>query len=277
MNEDNTSHDFNKGQKQAKTESKKGLGLFNKKNSKTTYNHSSDFNHVDKNSMAKKLKKYVGKISRWVKRNSVTTTIVLFATILTIGAIAYHFYTKPQISVLNTDNHVVAEYESKLSDLQKAVSADSGSATAHKNYAIALYVTGNLDAAKNEYEAVVKIDGKDATAYNNLGNTYRDLHKYDKAKSAYEKAIEISPTTINPYVNLANMQFYPMDDSSAAIATYKKALKAMPNNNSVSLLLGIAYEKSGKTTEAKQTFQDILSRDGKDKAAQAGLDRLNKK
>ncbi|PKL30723.1 hypothetical protein CVV43_05535 [Candidatus Saccharibacteria bacterium HGW-Saccharibacteria-1] len=293
MNEDNTSPSTNEGEKttvnkseiktSSNTNTKKKFSLFGKKSvkaNKQTSQHGSTVHGAEIHHVAPKqkndLKKGLNSVAKWVKKNSLITTVVLLLVILTIGAIAWYLNTRPQPRTLNTNNQVITEYKSKLPELQKAVSADNNSAAAHKNYAVALYVTGNYEAAKNEYEAAVKLDGKDSTTYNNLGNTYRDLGKYDKAKTAYEKAFEISPTSINPYVNLANIQLYTLNDNNAAIATYQKALKAMPNNNQISLLLGIAYEKAGKTTEAKQTYQDILTRNAEDKAAKAGLDRLNK-
>lgn len=92
---------------------------------------------------------------------------------------------------------------------------------------------------------------------------------------AYKKAIEINKTAINPYVNLANIQLYTQDDADAAIDTYKQALRAIPdNNNDFETLLAVAYEQKGDKESAKNTYQNILSRDAENKAAQAGLERL---
>jgi len=274
MNDKNGSHDFvgknNVAEPMVDNIIKKRRGLFSKKTNnpaKLSYKAAKP---------KKSLKSFFACIGRWIKRNKLVTLAIILLILLAIGAAIWHVKTQPKPRVLTANNQVITEYKSKLPELQKAANANNSNATAHKNYAVALYVTGNYEAAKNEYETVVKLDSKDATAYNNLGNTYRDLGRYDKAKTAYEKSFEINSTSINPYVNLANIQLYSQNDSNGAINTYKKALKAMPNNNQVSLLLGIAYEKAGKTTEAKQTYQDILSRDANDKAAKAGLNRLNK-
>ena len=88
---------------------------------------------------------------------------------------------------------------------------------------------------------------------------------------AYKKAIEINKTAINPYVNLANIQLYTQDDADAAIDTYKQALRAIPYNNDFETLLAVAYEQKGDKESAKNTYQNILSRDAENKAAQAGL------
>lgn len=288
MNDDNNSPNNDFGGKNhednTKSSSKNKLKFFKKsknndnpKSNKTTDTVSHSAGYDQATSKSKKTgNNFIKNTVKFVKNNKLIFLVILIFVIGIAGVSVWYFKSQPQARVLDTNNQVITEYKNKLPELKKAASADANSAAARKNYAVALYVTGNFEAAKNEYEAVVKIDGKDSTAYNNLGNTYRDLGKYDKAKTAYEKSFEINPTSINPYVNLANIQLYTLDNSNDAIATYKKALKAMPNNNQISLLLGMAYEKAGKTTEAKQTFQDILSRNADDKAAKAGLDRLNK-
>lgn len=169
---------------------------------------------------------------------------------------------------------VAAEYQERLPELEKEVEDNPESAEARKKYAVALYATGEKDLAEKQYEEVVKINDQDGVAYNNLGNAYRDNKKTDKAIEAYKKAIEINKTAINPYVNLANVQLYTQDDADAAIETYKQALRTIPNNNDFETLLAVAYEQKGDKESAKNTYQNILSRDAENKAAQAGLERL---
>lgn len=169
---------------------------------------------------------------------------------------------------------VAAEYQERLPELEKEVEDNPESAEARKKYAVALYATGEKGLAEKQYEEVVKINDQDGVAYNNLGNAYRDNKKTDKAVEAYKKAIEINKTAINPYVNLANVQLYTQDDADAAIETYKQALRAIPNNNDFETLLAVAYEQKGDKESAKNTYQNILSRDAENKAAQAGLERL---
>lgn len=209
------------------------------------------------------------------KRLSIIIALVLVVAIagLVWWFVAQNNNTNKRIS----SGEVSAEYERRLPELEQAAKNNPNDAAARKNYAVALYATGDLDKARDEYEAAVKINDKDATAYNNLGNIYRDLNNANKAVESYRKSLEINNTSINTYVNLANLQLYTQNNKDAAIATYKDGLKVLPNNEQLQLLLGIAYEQADQVDNAKQTYQSILARNGDNAAAKANLDRLNNK
>lgn len=171
---------------------------------------------------------------------------------------------------------VAAEYRARLSDLKQATKDEPDNATARKDYAVALYATGYLKRAISEYESAININEKDANAYASIGNIYRDLEKYDKAIDYYNKSLEYNSAALNTYINLAAVQLYSLNDADAAIATYERGLEALPDNESLHLLVAIAQEKKGDTDAAIKTYQAILSRDSENAAARANLDRLNK-
>lgn len=210
----------------------------------------------------------------WPKRHKKVALGLTAIALVALGAwFAYGTLTREKAVI---DNPVANQYREKLPELKKAANEKKTDVTAQREYAIALYATGDVKAAKTYYEKAVGLNDKDATLQNNLGNTYRDLGEIDKAVSAYKKAIELSPKLLNPYVNLANVQLYSQDRADDAIATYKNALKAMPDNDQIQLLLGLAYEKKGDLTSAKQTYESILADDPDNAGARANLDRLNK-
>lgn len=214
-------------------------------------------------------------ITNWVNRHKVSASIIVILFVAGIvGGILW-------LNAGNDDkrvpaSEVAAEYQKRLPELEDAVKSSPKDASVRKNYAVALYATGDFEKAKQQYEAAVKLNDKDSTAYNNLGNVYRDLKNADKAVESYKKSIELNSKSINTYVNLANVQLYTLNKADDAIATYKSGLKALPNNEQLELLLGIAYEQSGDTARAKQTYQNILSRNGENVAAKANIERLNK-
>lgn len=222
----------------------------------------------------KRPKKRRPSVVSWVKTHKVISSII--AVLLVAGIIAgVLVYSARQNDKKAPASEVVAEYQKRLPDLASEVKNKPNDASARKNYAVALYATGDLHKARQQYEKAVDINDKDSTAYNNLGNVYRDLKNNDKAVEAYKKSIELNSKSINTYVNLANVQLYVLDKADDAIATYKSGLKALPNNEQLELLLGLAYEHSGDTAKAKQTYQNILSRNGENVAAKANLERLN--
>lgn len=205
----------------------------------------------------------------------VTTVAVII--LLIIGGVIWWKVDHKQEPVKQPASAVSAEFKKQLPSLEKATKQHPNDPEAHKNYAVALYATGDPTKASKEYETVVKLSPKDATAYNNLGNAYRDLHETDKAVAAYQQSIKLNSKSVNTYANLANVQLYTLNKPDDAIATYQQGLKALPNNSQLQLLLGLAYEVKGDTTQAKQTYQNILSHDSSNTAARANLDRLNGK
>lgn len=200
------------------------------------------------------------------------SVVVLLAL---VGMVAF-MATRDNDDVKVSKNPVVQEYQQQLPALKKKASDNAKNPSAHIDYAVALYATGNIKQAKQEYEKATKLDSKNATVFNNLGNAYRDLGDTDKAIETYEQAIALNPKLINPYFNLANIQLYSQKDADAAIKTYQKALTALPDNEQVLLSLGIAYEQKNDKTKAKQVYLSILAKDADNAAAKANLDRLNK-
>lgn len=229
-----------------------------------------DTNLVRKANTAKKVKNLI-------KKNAFAV-IVIFSIVL-LGLIALFIYLQfcPRTKTLSSNNQVISEYKSKLIDLKKDVEKDSSNLSAHKNYAIALYVTKKYDLAIKEYEAALKIDSDDSVTFNNLGNVYRDIKNYDKAVESYKKAIEKDSELVNPYINLANVQLYSKKDSNAAISTYKNALEKIPNNSQIEILLGSTYEYLGQVDEARLIYENILAHDSENIPAKSNLERMNKR
>lgn len=214
----------------------------------------------------------------YIKSHKLKSFLVAFIVVALItGAIIF-------INILNNNgnkrvfsdnnNPVVKEYQEKLPELKSNAESKPDDLSARKSYAVALYATGNYSEAEKQYEAATKISSNDSSLYNNLGNAYRDNGKTDQAIASYKKAIELNKTSINPYVNLANLQLYTKSDADAAISTYKQALEALPNNDQIELLLGIAYEEKGDKDNAKSTYQNILSRSENNQAAKSRLEKL---
>jgi len=212
---------------------------------------------------------------RWGRKKSLLIVIALIVIVI-LGVVIWHA-THRQAPVRQPASAVSAEFKKQLPSLEKAVKQHPNDAEARKNYAVALYATGDPAAAKDQYEQAVKINPKDALAYNNLGNVYRDLHDTSKAVAAYKTSIKLNPKSLNTYANLANVQLYTQNKPDDAIATYQQGLTALPNNSQLQLLLGLAYEQKGDTAKAKQTYQNILAHDANNAAAKANLDRLTGK
>ena len=208
------------------------------------------------------------------KKLQLVVAVIVVIILVIVGVIVWR-KTHEQAPIKQPASAVSAQYAKQLDSLAKAVDKTPKSADARKNYAVALYATGDPAGAAKQYEAAVKINPKDADAYNSLGNAYRDTHNVGGAVKAYQQAIKLASGNINAYANLASVQLYTQKDTDAAIATYKQGLKALPNNSQLQLLLGLAYQQAGNTAAAKQTYQAILAHDPTNAAASASLKQLD--
>lgn len=216
------------------------------------------------------------KLRRFTRHHPWASVAVVVAVgVIITGAIV--LANRGDMKVANTasNNPVTAEYKKQLPELKSAAQKSPNSAVAHKNYAVALYAVGDLKGARDEYKKATKLKANDSTAWNNLGNAYRDLGDNDAAINAYQKALDLDQSAVNTYVNLANLQLYTLNKPNDAIATYKKAVSHLPDNEQLQLLLALAYEQAGNTVSAKQTLQNILAKNPDNSAAKANLARIS--
>lgn len=192
--------------------------------------------------------------------------------VLLIGLIIWMVASEDEPPLSN--NPIVASYQQQLPALQEEAANKPDDAKAQSDYAVALYATGDINKAKNQYETAVNLDPNNATLRNNLGNTLRDLEDYDGAVKRYQEALAIDPKLLNSYMNLANLYLYTLDKADLAIKTYEDALQNLPGNQELQVLLGIAYEQSGNNQKAKATYEAVLEANPNNAGAQAGLQRV---
>jgi len=210
----------------------------------------------------------------WAEKHKIISIIIIGVIFLFIaGTVIIAIMSRNEPAEVK-QTAIGLEYQQKLPELKESVEKSPNDATARKNYGVALYATGDLDGAKEQYEEAAKLDDKDAVVLNNLANTYRDLGQVDKAIDTYKKSIEINPKSLNTYANLANVQLYSKDKPQDAIATYKAGLEEMPENTQLQQLLAVAYEQSKDTENARKTYEEILSNDPENVAAKAAIERL---
>ena len=170
----------------------------------------------------------------------------------------------------------VENYKKQLPVLAQTVEKNISDPVAHKNYAVALYATGDVQKAYDQYQAAIKLNGSDPILYNNLGNVARDLSKFDEAITAYQKAISLNSKTINSYVNLANLYIFTLNKVDLGIEVYTNALVKNPGNVDLQVQLAIAYEQQSNFKEALTIYNSILKEHPGNAAAVAGLARANK-
>lgn len=209
-------------------------------------------------------------------RKYLIPAIIVIVLIIVIALIVNAVSKRTAVKQYTTNTQISQQYQKQLPELKSAVDKNKEDGGARKNYAVALYATGDVEAAKTQYEEAIKIDPKDALAHNNLGNMQRELKDYDGAIASYRKAIELNPKSLNPYVNLGNVLLYSKNQPKEAIAVYQSGLKELPQNTQLESLLATAYERDNNIEGAKGIYNEILKRDPNSELAKTNLDRLNK-
>lgn len=210
----------------------------------------------------------------WYRQRKKLLLAVAVLLAIAIALIVLIFVLNKEDKDAPSDNPIVASYQKQLPGLSKKVNDEPDNAQARQDYAVALYATGDVKGAKEQYEKLVELSPKDASARNNLGNVFRDLGEYENAVKSYQEAIKLDSKQVNAYTNLANLYIYTLDKADLGIKTYQDALKNMPDNQEIRVLLGIAYEQNGDKASAKQAFEEALQADANNSAAKAGLTRV---
>ena len=225
----------------------------------------------------KKGKKILKKISEKISKKKLVV-LILLAFVVGSGSFAtYKIIQKKRQAALAIEQptSLIDIYRNELPELEKKVAQNGDDPKALRDYAVALYATGDVQKAKDGYLKEAKVNGKDPILYNNLANAYRDGGQYDDAISAYQKSIELDAKNPTPYINLANLYIYTLKKADLGIEIYNKGIAANPDNMDLEVLLGMAYAQSGDKEKAKAAFEAVLKKKPDNAAAKAGLDRLN--
>jgi len=224
---------------------------------------------------------YVGKITRswqafkaWVPRHPRKSFVFALAGILIVSGLTGWIINQNSDKTSDQPKNPIArQFKEQLPSLKQKAEKNPSNFDAQRDYAVALYATGDTKEAKERYERALRIR-KDATTYNNLANAQRDLGNYNDAIETYKKAIAANPKLVNPYTNLANIQMYSLGKTDDAIETYRQALKEVPNDPSLQVLLALAYERKGDIPSAKQTLKSAQASHPDDRNIQANLARI---
>lgn len=210
----------------------------------------------------------------WVPRHPRKTFIISLTGILVVsGLVGWIFSRDSEVVSDQPKNPIARQFKAQLPSLKQKAEKNPSSFEAQRDYAVALYATGETRQAEARYERALRIR-KDATTYNNLANAQRDLGNFEEAVDTYKKAIAANPKLVNPYTNLANIQLYSLDKADDAIDTYRQALKEIPNDPQLQVLLALAHEKKGDIPSAKQILKSAQAANPENKNIQTNLARI---
>ena len=201
--------------------------------------------------------------------------VAIVAVVFLIAAILIASNKKPIVVNQSSGNTLVDSYKTDLPTLEATLQKDPNNVTAIRNYAVALYATGDLESAKAQYLHEKELNPNDAVLYNNLGNIYRDSGEYQLAVDSYQKSVDLDKNQVNVYANLANLYIYTMKQPDLGYGVYTKGIENSPANKVALLLqLGNAYKDAGLKDKAIDVYNQILAVDANNVAAKAALESL---
>ncbi len=98
-----------------------------------------------------------------------------------------------------------------------------------------------------------------AGAHYKIGLSYYNENKIQKAYIEFQKALEINPNDKEVLNAIGIIHLLHFEDLEKASEYFKKALKIDPDFSEAYNNLGVAYEKTGKTDEAIESYKKATS------------------
>ena len=127
-------------------------------------------------------------------------------------------------------------------------------------------------AAADAYQKYLAIKPNEPTIHFDLGYTYSALGRPADARLEFQKAIDLDPNMAEAYASLGLILID--SDPPAAVAPLTKLSQLQPDQARSHFLLGLAFERSGKSLDAISNYQDALKLDPKDFDAHFALARV---
>ncbi len=127
---------------------------------------------------------------------------------------------------------------------------------AHYQLGLALYGSGNFEAATAHYAEALRLDPTDI-AHNNLGVILSRQGNYEAAAAHYAEALRLNPDYLDSHYNLGMIRSRQERFEEAA-AQYAETLRLNPGFASAHNNLGIDFFRQGKLAEAAAHYTEAL-------------------
>jgi len=134
---------------------------------------------------------------------------------------------------------------------------------------------GNLQSAIAHFHAALQLSNQQllrATAFSNLGSSYRVSGNYDAARENFMAALRMDPENTVSLIGLG-LVAQKTGDFAAASDYYSRATKSQPWNITY-ILLAQALQKAGRAADAKAAMEMAKQAPGDLQAAQQYADHL---
>lgn len=218
--------------------------------------------------------------------------------LLFIGALVWEMRPKPSVPAPARAGASAAQTGQAAADGPTAPPpADqraSGEFVDRSRAGTAAFLTGDLNAAKQQFERALEHKPDDPEALNSLGQVLDHAGDIEGAVARFERAIQLAPDKWTYHFNLAHAvgrqaqweraateyreaaRLFPEDyatqynlamalhhqgKDAAAIPEFERAIQLAPSESSFHIALGNSYQRIGKLAEARKEFETYLELD----------------
>lgn len=155
-------------------------------------------------------------------------------------------------------------YEEAIEEYRKAISADPNFADAFRNLANVYYYLGRYEEAKPLLARFIALTPEPTAALmaavSTLGELERQIGNFEQSFDYDLRAIELDPQNDSQVHIMANT-YNNAGEADKAIAIYRAAVAAMPNNAFFDRSLGRILEQEGRLEEALVAYEDAARKD----------------
>jgi predicted O-linked N-acetylglucosamine transferase (SPINDLY family) len=157
---------------------------------------------------------------------------------------------------------VLGRHEGALASYDAAIALAPGIPQAHNNRGNALRKLQRLEVAVASFDQAIALDPGYAVAYHNRGATLVDLQRYDAALASFDAALALRPDNAETHNSRGNA-LRGLERYGTAIASYARAVSIRPDFPAAHTNLGVALAAVKRFEDAVASFDRAIALDNK--------------
>jgi tetratricopeptide (TPR) repeat protein len=156
---------------------------------------------------------------------------------------------------------------------KEAIGIDANYFDAYMNLGALLFEKGTYDDALKAFQTASEKNPKSVEAFANVGRVNLTKRSYVEAEAAYKKAIALDDKNVELQKELAKL-YKQKGDYPSLVQTCDKINQMNGADDQTWFLLGFAYAKLDKTTEAVAALEKSIALKPKNAPAQSSLGQI---
>ena len=155
--------------------------------------------------------------------------------------------------------HLAGKREEALDQLQRAASANQGSAEIFRAMGHIEFELERYDDAAKSYRALTRLKPQYAQGWFNLAVCLERSGGWDKAAEAFHNASTLDPANPDAHLGLA-VCYMRLEDPKSALRGFERCLELAPDHEDAVFGKGTALQALGSMDEAGKIYAGLLER-----------------